>query len=213
MNKEQGNYFRMFLNTQNFLDDKTPVWSAIPKITSYKNDLDEIISRILEKSEETKLSIGTGERKKQLKSSIGMKISSLSGVLQAYAYDIEDIDLANKVKISKSEAEKIRDQDLEATVKMLANTALQNMTELADFGLTNDVLAGILTSQEEFNGMIGKPRNILNSKFVTLDSIDRLFDECNNLLKNKLDKVMLMFRENNPGFYDGYERARVIVDL
>jgi len=56
-------------------------------------------------------------------------------------------------------------------------------------------------------------KNILNNKYVALDAIDQLFDECNALLKNRMDNIMLMFRESNPDFYNGYERARTIVDM
>ena len=66
---------------------------------------------------------------------------------------------------------------------------------------------------DEFNALIGKPRSIRNSKFVTLETIELLFEECNKLLKNKIDKVMLMFRDTKPEFYSSYERARTIVDM
>lgn len=45
-----------------------------------------------------------------------------------------------------------------------------------------------------------------------LDVIDELVDKCNNLLNNRLDKIMLMFRDSDPDFYNGYKRSRVIVD-
>jgi hypothetical protein len=47
---------------------------------------------------------------------------------------------------------------------------------------------------------------------VALSTIDNLVDEGNTLLKVKVDKLMLMFRDSKPEFYDGYSRARTIVD-
>ena len=66
---------------------------------------------------------------------------------------------------------------------------------------------------EEYKQLIGKPRSILNTKYVALDTIDQLFDEGNALLKDKMDNMMLIFRERNPEFYNGYKRARTIVDM
>ena len=33
-----------------------------------------------------------------------------------------------------------------------------------------------------------------------------------SLLRNQLDKQMLMFKKSSPEFYAGYQRARVILD-
>lgn len=212
MNKEQGNYFRMFLNTQDLLDRQISSWSGNPKITSYKNDLDELISMISEKSEDAQSDLKVSNRKKQVKGSLAIKTSSLAGAIQAYAHDAGNYDLVAKVKHSKSDIEQSKDTDVDALVKSVLNIAQQYVEELADYGVTNDLITQILASLVEFNKLIGMPRSILNTKFVKLDSLDLLFRECNDLLRNKLDNIMLMFRELNPEFYDGYERARTIVN-
>ncbi len=61
--------------------------------------------------------------------------------------------------------------------------------------------------------MVGKPRTILNKKYTTLGSIDEIFGVINDLLNNKMDKVMLIFKDTNGDFYNEYKRARVIVDM
>ena len=43
------------------------------------------------------------------------------------------------------------------------------------------------------------------------ETIDKLFDVTNNLLRNKMDNLMLMFHETQAGFYNGYQKARTIV--
>ncbi len=212
MNKQQNNHFRMFLNTQEFLDSQTTVWSTINRISVYKNDFDEIISRIYEKSNEAEATIGITERKTSLRKALAVKVSSLSGVLQAFEYDKGDVDLANKVKATKTDVEKMREQEVDDFVKSLTNEATANLTKLADFGITEATITELLTTLSEFNTLIGKPRSILNSKYVALDTLELLIDEGNVLLKNKMDKIMMMFAENNPEFYNGYNRARTIVD-
>jgi hypothetical protein len=39
-----------------------------------------------------------------------------------------------------------------------------------------------------------------------------LVENAMEILNNKLDKVMLQFQFSKPSFYEGYKRARVIVD-
>ena len=213
MNKKQRNYFRMFIGTQEFLDNETTTWTSIKRIVFYKNDLDEIIARIITKSEDAGSMIGIGNRKETLKSIIAVKGSSLSGAMQAFAYDNGDTDLAEKVKATKSDIHKMKEEDLGDYIHMLAETTNDNLKVLADFGVSKETLTEIKTTMEEYKALIGKPRSILNSKYVALDAVDQLFDEGNALLKDKMDNMMLMFRESNSGFYNGYERARTIVDM
>ena len=203
----------MFIGTQEFLDNKTTTWSPIKRIVVYKNDLDEVIERISSKSEEASSLIGVSGRKETLKNLIAIKDSSLSGSLQAFAHDKGDSDLAAKVEASKSDIIRMKEEELGSFIKVLVDTANQNIKALADFGVSKEILTEIKTSMEEYKKLIGKPRSILNTKYVALDAVDQLFDEGNAILKNKMDNMMLMFRESNPEFYNGYERARTIVDM
>jgi hypothetical protein len=212
MNKTQINHFNMFLNTQGFMDDNTTKWNSIARLTEIKNDFDEIITRISAKSQDAVTMMGVTGKKEALRSQIGLKISAVSGVLQAFAYDKGDTDLAGKVKATKSDIERMREQDINGFVRAIISIAQENIQELAGFGINESNLTETLTSLEEFNALIGKPRSILNKKYATLDTIEKLFDEGNALLNNKLDNIMLIFRESDPEFYNGYERARVIVN-
>ena len=212
MNKQEGSYFKMFLNVQDSLDNYSSIWSTIPILLQYKNELDELISRIVSISQDAQTYLGVSEHKKKMKSTIALKLSTLSGTIQAYAAGTDNADLANSVKMSKTGIETTKDLDLDAITRNIVKIAQERLTDLANYGVTENMLTEILTSLEEFNGMIGKPRSIRNSKFVALETAAQLFDECNDLLRNKTDKVMLMFRDSNPDFYSSYERARKIVD-
>ena len=212
MNKSQSNQFRMFLTTQDYLNNHSQVWNTIPRITNYKNNLDELIARISDKAEESIQSVGISNRKEQLKGALSVKISSMSGVLKAYAFEQEDNDLANAVSITKSGILKLRDQDIDAMAKKVTGIAEDHLANLADFGITSDSLTEVLSTLEDFNSLIGKPRTILNQRYVALGTLGELFSETSSLLRDRMDNILLMFRESNPEFYDGYQRARTIVD-
>lgn len=212
MNNKQGNYFRMFLGMQDFLNEQTAIWSPITVVVKYKNNLDEIISRIAEKSALSQEGVGIKERKDQLRSVLALKLSNLSGVLQAFAVEMEDADLANAVKANRSELLAMKESEVDPFALKITGVAQKNMDALVDYGITESYITEILTTLADFNQLIGKPRSILNQKYVTLESLDELINEGNTLLREKIDKIMLMFRERNPEFYKGYERARTIVD-
>jgi hypothetical protein len=212
MNKTQTNHYRMLLGLQGFLNENSPVWSTIPRIVTYKNDLDEIILHLGEKTGQSKEGVSVTGKKEKLKQQTAEKVSVVSGILTAFAHEQDDMDMATKVKLSKSEILKMREVDIDAYIKSIISIAKENLLELADFGLSEALLTEIESLVDEFNGLIGKPRTLLNKKYQSLGEVEQLINEGNQLLKNKLDKLMLMFRESNPTYYDGYQRARVIVD-
>ncbi len=205
MNKTQSKHFRMFLNTQGYADEQTNVWNKIPRVVTYKNDFDELLARISEVSKVAMEGVGVTERKTQLKKILGIKVAQLSGVMLAYAYEIDDMDLLKKVKTTESDIDRLKEADVESKVATIVKITEKYLSSLADFGVTPDLLTELSTTLDEYNALIGKPRIIMNKKYVALSSLDELFDEVNALLKNKLDKIMLMFKYNSNGFYEGYE--------
>jgi hypothetical protein len=58
----------------------------------------------------------------------------------------------------------------------------------------------------------GQPRAYQVASIQATKSLEQLFDTANDILKNKLDKVMSIFKHRDTNFYNGYLAARVIVD-
>ena len=212
MNKIQSNQLRMFLSTQSFLDTNAAVWSGIPRVVTFKNFLDEIISRIHSKSETTKLDVGVTQKKEQLKETIASKTSMLSGILQIIATEQNDMDLVKAIKVSKSDILRLKESDVDPTVKNISTKATEHIEMLADFGVTQDVITELNASVEDFNVLIGKPRTILSQKYAALNNIEELFAEGNNVLKLKMDNAIVIFRDLQSEFYTGYQNARTIID-
>jgi hypothetical protein len=106
----------------------------------------------------------------------------------------------------------MKEEELVVFIKVLTDTAELHSTILAEFGVSAEGITEIKTTMEEYGVLIGKPRSILNTKYVAIDTIDDLIDEGKKLLNNQMDNIMLMYRESNKEFYNGYERARVIID-
>lgn len=212
MNKNQSKHFKTLISVQEFMDSNTNVWNPVARIVRYKNNLDEIVARSTEHSEAIKTGTPVTERKKKVKKAIALKASVLAGALHAHASEMGDLDLAKKTKLTKSDIEKITDTDIDSEIKAITDVAKKILADIADLGVTEDMITEILTSVDEFNRLIGKPKSILNTKFENISSLDQLLDTGFDLLNNQMDKVMLMFRDSNPSYYEGYQRARSIDD-
>lgn len=52
----------------------------------------------------------------------------------------------------------------------------------------------------------------VNKKGITTN-LKALFAEADELLKDKLDSLLLILRKDEPELYTGYSKARIIIDL
>lgn len=147
-----------------------------------------------------------------MKQAIAAKASMLSGILQIIAAEQNNSDLASAVKMTKSDLILLKEADLGAAVKNLLAKANENTATLAEFGVSPDVITELTTSVDDYNALIGKPRTILSQKYAALNTIEELFDEGNRILKLNLDNAMLIYRESQSEFYQGYQNARNIID-
>ncbi|SFD93798.1 hypothetical protein [Thermophagus xiamenensis] len=213
MNTRQNQLYRMFLNTQSVLDKFTDKWNTVPVMVQVKNQLDELIQRIQNLDQETVAdSQVVTVQKDQILEQLAIKVAILSGIIRAYNALNEDTPLPENLNISKTDIIKAREADVESIVAPLIEKVRSNLENLADYGVTEEMINEVETTLDDFKALIGKPREIRNSVFAAINSLDELFDKTSDLLKKSLDGLMLRYQLSDPVFYDEYSRARVIVD-
>lgn len=213
MNKIQTNQLRMHKNTQETLDLNSTLWNGIPIFVTTKNEHDELIQRIMHVNEKTNSNSKavTEDKKKKLEALIE-KVMVLAGTLYAFASYNNKARLMGKVNITKSDLINARETDVEKLVRPIISEARKYLPDLVDFMLTEEMVVETETTLDDFMVMIGQPRTIRNQAFAAMTLLDELFDEINDLVKNKLDKLMIRFEATNTEFYSEYKRARTIVD-
>lgn len=213
MNIQQTKHQRMLLNTQSALDNNTTRWSSIPVMVSMKNNLDEVIQRIEVQNEKVNPSSQQITTSKQdVRKGLAEKAVSFSGILQAYAAINSLPEMAALVKLSKTNILECRETDVEALVKPVINTARAELAQLVDFSVTEEMIVELETSLDNFKVLIGQPRTIRNQAFAAMDKMDELFDKALELVKEKIDKLMIRFEYSDTEFFQEYKRARTIVD-
>lgn len=112
----------------------------------------------------------------------------------------------------KSDIERARETNVEALIAPIIKAARNRLAELADFGITEEMIVELETTLDDFKVLIGQPRTVRNQAYAAMTLMDELFDAANDVVKNKLDKLMIRFKFTNTEFYSEYERASTIVD-
>ncbi|WP_378187702.1 hypothetical protein ACE939_04950 [Aquimarina sp. W85] len=214
MTKQQINKLDMYQAVQTYLDTNTQKWSGIPKILEFKNDLDQLLIRLHEDSksqEGAKLYLGSS--KAAQKRVVADKADILNDILEAYATIEDKKDVRQKAAKSFSDLYKLRNQEFILVINETILLLEQYLGELADYGVTADQITDLKTSFDKFLTLHGQPRQYrIESKQATM-SLSELFDELTELLTNKLDKILKSFKRTDSNFYNGYEAARIIVNV
>ncbi len=150
--------------------------------------------------------------KNDLKEQISIKTAVLSGALSARASVSENPDLLNNGSFAKSDVISMRDIELPGRLTGLTDLLTAHSKSLEEYGVTKAQVTDLLTSVDDFRELVGQPRLMKSQANLAKKAVEELVENAMEVLNNKMDKVMLQFQFSNPSFYEGYKRARVIVD-
>ena len=213
MNKGHERYFRMFGNVQSVMDTNTTTWSNIPIVLGFKNELDEVIQRIdtiyFDNYDDSK---AITRKKDSLREKLIIKVP----ILTASLYVLGDLNNDEKLKefksFTKSSLKNMKELAMAAVVSAIIKAARSNEENLVGFGISEAQITEMETTHDDFKHLIGEARNVRNSVYSNINEADQLIDAGNQLLRNRVDKVMKVFELSHPNFYDLYTRARSIVN-
>lgn len=213
MSNQDQNRFNMVVAVQRYMDNSTATWTRVPVITRYKNELDTLVVQIDEQTSAGQADSKPLTRdKNQLKEAIALKASILAGALYAYAEESGNTALVEKANIPTSAVTRMRDAEVPAQITSFIATLRAELANLADYGITEDQVVELETSVDDFRPLVGQSRLVQSAGAIAARELGALVQAATTLLDQRLDKVILQFKLSDPGFYEGYNRARVIVD-
>jgi hypothetical protein len=121
--------------------------------------------------------------------------------------------LKDKVHFSQSELKENRDEMLLENSEVVLEEARAIHEELIDYGVTAAILTEFEAKKESFKDVIVSPRSARVIKKAARVRLRELIKATDDLLKNRLDPMMVQFKTTHPDFYREYFNARIILDI
>ncbi|MBS2099513.1 hypothetical protein [Carboxylicivirga linearis] len=213
MNIHQRNKLAMFKSVDQVFDQYTESVSKIPALSKSAGNLKTMISKIENDFgiQESLKGVITNNKSKE-QSAVAKTASLVAGILSSYAHEEGLINLETKMNISHSKLANMPDEKMETQCKNILNTGREYLNETADHGMTNKILNKLESQINSFTGLIPQPRNKVITLSQSTRELKNTIDEVNELLKKRTDKLMMLFEESEPLFYNTYKSARIIVD-
>lgn len=214
MQDSQENKFTMYGAVETLLDANTaktdPITAFAPAITAFKAAKEQILIKDSERSSAT---AGKTESKAQAQNILINAVLPVAAAISALGAATSNPTLKSIGNLTKSKLQNFRDTQLTAEVQTIIDTALANTAALIPYGITVPTVTALTTQLAAYTPSLGSRELSVAERAAASEQVVSLFQQADAILKEQLDKLMELFRNNDPQFYSEYKNARTIYDL
>ena len=213
MNDVQENKLSMYFAIQKVCTDNNGVWNGLPAFVSTFGEFETVIQSIqdirLVQEQDTK---GVTQDKQSAGEILIEQALIVSTAVHAYATDVNNNTLREKVNYSPSDLKIARDTIIIDMCQLVHNEANNVLADLADYGITAAELTDLQGKLDDYEAIVAGPRDAITDRASATAELESLFVTGDDVLNNKLDKLMTQFKQSDPGFHVQFYSSRKIVD-
>lgn len=213
MDRVLTNRVTMYQTVEDYLDRNNSIWSGMAPFAAamqqYKEGL--VAFAAAAQKQETPVS-GAAVDKASTRDALEDVLFLVCEALAVLAHLNNDHELEALVTVTPSGLDKFSDQELSNRATNVLGRANAKKAELAAFQVTQANLDEVAQALDAFDAGKAKPRAAVVERAVQTGTLPALARDLNNILRNKMDRLVNLFRRSHPEFVAGYRSARIIVD-
>jgi hypothetical protein len=214
MNDKQENKLTMFEAVVNLLDSNTAKIASLTALTDLLTDFKDRVAEIKEKDLLANTAkTGNATAKASDRTALTEDAITIAAALFALGSATDDDRLKELAAYNKSKFKSLRDTQLAIDVTNIKNLADANAAQLTSYGITAPMIAALDTKLTAFNASMGARETGADVSTAAFGQLELKFKEADTLLKEQMDKIMEVFRNSDPQFYNEYKNSREIADL
>jgi hypothetical protein len=212
MTNKQQNRLTMMMAVAIICKDLAALFALLPNFPNLVIQLGNLIRRIQDLGEaQEKDYKGKADYKYQVADNLIAETMIIIRRVVAYATVTNKPELLQTVNYSKSELEKMTDQDVRAACQIVHDTTEEELPSLVDYKVTKVMLDAQQANIDLYTHEITSPREgIIQRKNATTE-LPKVFKEATGVLK-VMDSLIETVRESNPDAYNNYMDARIVID-
>lgn len=214
MNKRQSNKVNAYRKVKGVLDKYAKLFRdleiyalALDKFNALLADLEQVTKRTeLDTTGETK-------RKQDLKEQLASKTFALASSGLMYAYDSGNTELKAALGYSPSDIRNARYNDASRIAMAVEHELNQHTEALQAYKVSDQDLQEFHELIEDFTNSTETQGEVKSDSVADTRLTEILINGIDELLEEKLDRMVQREAMDNPRVFDAYQSARVIVDL
>ena len=195
------------------LANNIAIWTMIAAIMALFDLLKAKIQLVRDLRQiQEKDNTGVTKRKGNVRKQMEEKGINMIRKLVMFAVATENTELDANINYTASDLSVASENRVADIIRLVYETANAHKSELAAYGVTDEMLELLLTLHQQFLVAMPETREKLTLSSTATKNINTLITEISELQRTKLDRLIAGFADTNPDFYQQYKNARKIVD-
>jgi hypothetical protein len=211
MNKQQDSRLAMYRTLRNIYQKNLEIIKAIPALAAAMDLLSDLIGRIEKTAESQATVYNTKTRVKHSeKSGLVQRLYPAVAALHALGHELGDVVLQGSTDYTEGQLQTSRDQELLRIADISIGLVQSNAANLTAYGMTPERITALTAARDAYyDALHGRDAGLALRK-ATQPNLKSLYGEGNTLIDKKLDRLMVMLRDEHPALYEEYGKARLV---
>lgn len=214
MNDRQNTKLNMAQRVSNVLDLYSGVYANITPMVTAAGELKTAIGDI--RHTDTQRAAGSitaaSEDKNKAEEAMVEIALRFANALYVIGFTSNNAELTVLSNLSARSFFNATDNESLTQARRIITLAEANAEVLATYGLDTAALTDLKNATETFASFITKPMDIIGSRKQKTTTLAQLFAELDSIFYDKLDKLMVLFKQSAPDFYGEYRTARNLIN-
>lgn len=203
----------MYKAVKTVVAENATLWSGLPAFENVFNTFTQKLGTLEQHAYNQNLAlVGVSAVKEDKRELVADKAHAISSSLMAFAVISNNVELINQMKISRNTLRRSPYVRALQLLDLIIAKATVHLNDLGDFGVEQAAITELQTLRDELEVLMNAPRNAIIERKVLTQQIKVITKEIDLLLKNQLDKLMVVLKEEQPDFFTAYRNARIIID-
>jgi len=211
MRKVQKDRYNTALAVQSYLKENADLYAGNAPMEDAVALLDTKIAQLDRLSRQQKIkSTGLTMDKKEIRKGLENKAFAISSGLSVYALVKEDRLLYKGCRYTRSDLIHLKDMRLASECQQLFETAEELAEELLPYKITPEMIAEFKATKDHFNAMRDEPMYLIEDKAKATKEIQVLLPEIMDVIRLRLDALMVLLLPTQPHFVSVFKNIRKI---
>ena len=135
----------------------------------------------------------------------------MANALYVIGFTTDNKDLITLQGLSENSFYRLSDNASLALARRILDLINIHAADLKDYGIDETEITALRKAIEAFHALIAKPMDTIGERKQKTTNLTQLFAGLDSTLYDKLDKLMVLFKQSAPEFYGEYRTARNII--
>jgi hypothetical protein len=213
MTKRQEDKLGMYKAVLSHNEQNARVVETIPALQGAYTAFKSVVAGITDTmQQQADVVSGYTSEKQQQKATLCTMANEIAATLYAWAVEKDDLVVKAKTKTSLTVLLELREEELIPVCRNYHSLLVEKEAQLADYGITTAGITRFKEAIDNYATALPLPRNKRALKSTFRMRLDELFQKADRILKERIDKLSLPLRKDNPDFADAYKFNRAIVN-